>query len=473
MLSACILSLALGALAPSAPSAPAPPDAAARKKAAAAVLALAKELAGVSAFEAARAELRRAIRLDPETATKTLGEIARLAGKPDKVAAGVDVAARVKKSHDACGAELAKVADAASRADRSLDAARVATLLHVEFADSAAAAASTAKWFAPWALFVEQKDVLRLEAGGEFVDGKWLAPDSVKAQDAKHADWDDPWVVSDGVHEVRTTQPLRVASAILHRAAAYREMFTGEFAGEWDLAPPAGLLPIIVAKTRTEMEERMRAFSGESLPPSLGAAFYAKTERANGPVFVTFETVDVNGRHVVLTLDQLWFLFQHELGHQIAWEYGCRGQPKGRPPEHQFWCVEGLANLMAFHELGADGVWRLTNPRRQPLGDSAFSDCPGAWCQGHPDEIPKLAEFFARDQAAITNIPSYMVATTLARFLLVGADRKYRKSAIDLFRAVHSPGKKDGLFEKCFPGVKVDALDAEFRAFVREMQIDP
>jgi hypothetical protein len=453
-----------------APDAIAKQESAARAKAGDEMASLARFCATTYSYDDARQAWAKALAMTP--ANKLFrSELEKLKGRkstPPKTAAP-QIAERRKKGLAKCSDLLGPVVGAYLQAGRSDDLARVVSLMRAqELPVETTLTKLGIVFFEPYLDWRSKQDVDRLNAGEEYVDGQWLPKARVAELDAAHTDWSDPWVVGDEVHEVRTTLPLRTARRVLAHVAAYRRFFLSYFTGEWDLQPPKVKLPVIVTGTRAEMEERAANVGAGGVPPG-AAAFYMSGPGEGNPCFVSFEVRDARGATIKVGFKGLRWVFEHEIGHQIAFEYS-KHAGATRPTSGQFWCVEGVAQFLPHYDL-VDGTWVLTRPQAIPMGNG-YMEGDFAWCRAHVDAIPPLDKFFAQSYEEFMSPTNYHIGATLAWFLLEGKDRAYRTSFVKLLETVHQAREDDGTVAACFEGVDVAALDAEFRAFCREIKLD-
>jgi hypothetical protein len=330
-------------------------------------------------------------------------------------------------------------------------------------------------YFAPYLRWTSGTEVALLERGGEVHEGANLEPDAVAALDRRHSSWSDPWVISDDVHEVRTTMPLRIANQILHFVAAYRRHFLERFGPMWDLkAPTTGKLPLIVTRTQAELRERLSAVAGSaSLGGNMqGAAFYLQTNGKLNPCFVTYEPNDANGTvFKIQRFEELVIPLIHEVTHQLAFEYSKHDFNDTRHIQHHFWSVEAIANFMGYHVLENGTTWRLTHPRTIPMGHGMIEG-PFAWCVNNKSALPPLRRFMALTHQEFMTVQNYHIAATLAYFFLEGEGGKYRASFAKLLEKIHEVRDEPGTFEACFPGVNHAEMEAEWLRFVGAIDLD-
>lgn len=437
------------------------------------LLKLARFCATNKALDEARAELDLGLSIAPD-AKKLSDERTKLGDKKDKVRDGfaAKYTAEQKKAYDKCAMALADLIvlyekdGATEKWERSLE------LLGKSFPNETKAAAKTgAVYFEPYQRWFGAKDAEKLKSGGELHEGKWLTRTEVEALDKEHADWKSPWILSDEVHEVKTIMPLRTAKTILIFVGAYRRFFLKEFDGLWDLKAPSGKLPVIVTETQKDLRERMAELTnGAGLEKMNGAAYYLMTNSALNPCFVTFEPTDATGKTVKVKLDDVFHAIEHEVTHQIAFEYSKHDYDNTRMMEHQFWSVEALANFMDYYRF-EKGTWRLSHPKILKLGSEATQGA-FAWCVENQGSLPALEKFTKLTHAKFMTVENYHIAATVGYFLLLGEGGKYKRSFVKLLEAVHKVHDTPKTWDEAFPGVEFKTLDGEFRRFVNKIKID-
>ena len=465
--------------APPAP-APAPPTAlqlketAARLKAADEMCSLARFCEVNADYDTARQAYATAIALNPQ-AKLAKADLARMKGKksaPKKTAVPL-IADRKSKSLAKCADLLAPIAAAYAAAERSDELAQLVALMRAQTLpiDNALAKIQVV-FYEPYLDWRRTKDVEKLNAGWEVVDGEWAAPAKVSELNKAHEDWSDPWIVGDDVHEVHTTLPLRTARQVLAHVAAYRRFFLGYFTGEWDFTPPEVKLPVIVTGTRAEMEEQARnaTHSMDGVPPQAAAVYLAGSGEGN-PCFVSFEIRGTDGNTTKVDFAGLLWPLEHEVGHQIAFEYSKHAAGNGRSTSVDIWAVEGVAEFMPHFQL-VNGAWVLKHPRTIPMA-GGYIEGAFAWSRDHAGKLPQIDTFVTLSQAEFMTVENYHMAATLACYLLEGKDRAYRAQFLKLLETVHQCRADDTTFASCFEGVDVKALDAEFRAFCKDIKLDP
>jgi hypothetical protein len=480
-LTRAVLLLALAAAAIATPASGAPgaaqaadalakQETAARAKAGDEMAGLARLSASLSAYDDARRAWSKALAFAPENKLFR-SELDKLKGRKSAPSKGAltQIADRRQKGLVKCADLLGPVVSAYLKAERTDDLARVVALMRAqELPAEATLGKLGVVFFEPYLDWRSQKDVARLDAGDEYVDGAWVPAARVAEMNAEHADWSNPWVISDEVHEVRTTQPLRTARRVMAHVAAYRRFFVGYFTGEWDLTPPDVKLPVIVTGTRAEMDERAEPFGG-STPPG-AAAFYLSTNSVGNPCFVSFEMQAANGPRMKVGFEGLQWVFEHELGHQIAFEFSKHAADLTRLSHDDAWAIEGVAQFLPHYDL-VDGAWVMKKPKTIAMG-AGYIEGDLAWCRAHADSLPPLAQFFAQSYEQFMTPQNYHIAATLAWYLLEGKDRAYRPAFVKLLETVHQSRGDASTFASCFEGVDIATLDAEFRAFCRGIQLD-
>lgn len=438
---------------------------------------LAKFAARGKDFDAAEEELRLGLAVSPDAKklTRELERTRKLGAKnkrSPKDGFDAKLAERRDEAHAAVAMALVDAALAVEQ-EHPTRYQRYLELIQTRFPSQEALDALDLVYFEPYFRWVSGTEAELLSAGGELHEGEWLDADAVAALDRQHASWTHPWVISDEVHEVRTTLPLRKAKQILAYVAAYRTYFLDRFGSLWDLQTPTGKLPVIVTRTQAELREQMQAVGAGAMAQGgvQGAAFYMQTNGKLNPCFVTLEPTDATGRlFKIEQFEQLQIPLAHEVTHQLAFEYSKHDYDNRRQIQHQFWAVEAIANFMGYHSF--DGKrWSLTHPRTIPMG-SGMIEGPFAYCVNNRGRLPELGAFMAQSQAQFMTVENYHVAATLAYFLLEGEGGKYRASFVKLLEAVHKVKDRPDTWETAFPGVDLSTLQAEFLRFVGGIQLD-
>jgi hypothetical protein len=440
---------------------------------------LAKYAAKGKYFDVARVQLELGLEAWPdssklEKALATLEKKAARGGTPK-----ASLAAKLEDKRVEVHAEVAMaLAEAAlsTEADAPARYEHYLKLIQTHFATQDALDALDLVYYAPYFKWVSGTEAELLEAGGERLDGKSLDAAAVEALNRKHSSWSDPWVLSDDVHEVRTTVSLRQAKQILAYAGAYREYFLRRFGSLWDLQAPTGKLPIVVTETQADLQQQMTKYTGgQSMGGGgvQGAAFYMQTNGKLNPCFVTYEPMEATGRTFTIDAEdftQLQIPLAHEVTHQIVFEYSKHDYNATRQIQHHFWAVEAIANYMGYHAF--DGIqWTLTHPRTIPMG-SGMIEGPFAYCSNNAGSLPGLREFMGLTHQQFMTVENYHVAATLAYFLLEGEEGKYQQQFVKLLEAVHKVKDRQDLFETCFPGVDRGTMQQEWLRFVRGLQLD-
>lgn len=330
--------------------------------------------------------------------------------------------------------------------------------------------------FAPYLQWVDADDARRLEAGGELIDGNWLDREAVADQNLLHSTWDNPWILSDEAHELRTNLTVRNARRLLSQAGAFRRYFLRTFSRQWRLKQPLTKLPIILTKTREDYLAQLEAEGkrrGIRIPEPQGAAAFYISLKPVGPIFVTIEPAMMDGSTMKSSYDLLMQILKHELTHQIAREYSAFDCLNPSVPE-QFWCIEGLAECLAFYQNDR-GHWHLTHPARTPSREAGvFFTSAWGYVERNLEALPKLDQFFSFDQGRYYKAASacYPQGASVVDFMLHGEHGRYRRSFVRLCEAVHKGKIQPTTFEECFPGIDVERLNRQWRRFVRSTGLE-
>lgn len=444
------------------------------RKCATELLKTAKRLTALKAYDEAREQITLAMTIAPadEKSRKACRkEWTKLEKKldetPEDVAekAGELAAAR----SDACAKLLSPRLDAWAKAERPEELARLATTAVGCFGeDNAAFEALDLTWFEPYLVWARGADVERWKQGDEFVDGAWVGAEKVKELDAEHADWGSPWVIGDGIHEVRTVMPLRAAKRVLKYVTSYRTFVIDYFDGEWEWKQSSAPLPIYLTETQADYQARLADFD-PVLTRSKAAALYAQKTGGLSPVFLTFEPKIDGSTGEKIGWDSLLRDVRHEVTHQILFE-SAMAQGAGVNPTGKIdWVGEGIATFLGSH-MPRKGRWRLARREQEPYGNG-FEPGPFAWTKGNFDTVRKLDDYFTNIKPNLGDVYEYFVAATLCYFLLEGADRRYRKSMVALLVETHWTRGNSKTFSKCFGKVKFDEMQSEWRKFVTSISI--
>jgi hypothetical protein len=440
-------------------------EASARAKCAAELAKAAKSLAGMKAFEEARDELRLAVTIAPQDAALRK-ELAKLLAQSEETPEAVadKVEAATKAAHTAASAALAPAAVAWDKADRPEELARFAT---VAMACLGAAAVRPLElvWYEPYVVWARKQDVERWEKGDEFVDGAWIEADKVAALDKRHGTWATPWVISDGIHEIRTNMPLRAAKRVSEYVRAWRRFVVDSFAGEWEWKQPKGPLPVYVTATQADYQARLTAYD-PGAAKSRASAIYVQKTGGLCPVFVTFEPKDAVGAKIdwpALLRD-----VRHETAHQILYE-SCMAQGAAVGGNID-WVSEGIANYLAAHEP-KQGRWRLSRHDKEPYA-GGWEPGAFAWTRGHFDKAPPLSQYFTEFKPNLEAADDYFVATTVMYFLLQGAEGRYRPGAVKLLVEVHMAKGGPGSVAACFGKLDYAKMQEEWKSFVQDISIE-
>ncbi len=441
-----------------------------RAKAADEIARLARYCALTNAYDDARRDYAKALAfVAGSKSIKT--ELAAIKGKtarPPKTALAGIVERRLKALAK-CTEHLTPAVAAYAKADRSDELGALVSMMRAQGLPVGDLLRKfEIEVYEPYLDWRTKSAIAKLDAGWEYVDGAWCDPGKVAAMDAAHSIWGSHWVFADEVHEVRTTLPRRTAKQVLAHVGAYRRFFLDYFTGEWDLVQPTVKLPVIVTKTRAEMEARTAEFKWAPPPPPKAAAYYLAGIGAGNPFFVSFEANMETGKSAQLDFEGLRRTFEHELGHQIAYEYSKHAD--GRDYDAEFrWVSEGVAEFLPNYDL-VEGEWKLTHPHFHTTEEGALESAFG-WCHDNADRLPTLSFFFEQPSAAF-NVKSYHVAAALSCYLLEGKDREYRPRYIDLIEAVHRYRATPKSLAACFEGIDLDTLGAELRDFCAAIDLD-
>ena len=365
---------------------------------------------------------------------------------------------------------LTPIVAAYDAADLSDDLARVVALMKSQAMPiDALVKKYDLVWYAPYCDWRRKKDVERFQAGCEIVDDAWCDKERVAQLDLIHTSWPHRWQIADEAHQVETTMPVHTARLVLMTVGSFRRFVLGYLGGEVDLRAPRPKLPILLTKTRAEMETRAHDIAA-SQKPTGAAAFYLAGSSVGNPCFVSFEMLDATGKILNVDLAGLRPALLHEVTHQILYEYSKHAvDPKGRPGADA-WLEEGIAEFLP-NFVPVEGAWTLTYPRAIPSGtEGSFVEAGFGWCHDHADQLKPVAEFITFDTSRM-DVAAYHQGNGFVAYLLEGKEHAYRQGACKLIELVHESKVSAASFAACFPGVDVSALDAEFRAWCKGLKI--
>jgi hypothetical protein len=390
----------------------------------------------------------------------TKDDLAKLAErKKAAIAKGVEILTPVVAAYDA--------------ADLSDDLARVVALMKSQAMPvDALVKKFDLVWYQPYCDWRRKKDVERFAAGSEIVDDAWCDKAKVAQLDAEHTSWPRRWQIADEAHQVETTLPVHTARTVLMIAGSYRRFVLGYLGGEIDLRPARPKLPIILTATRAELEARMHDYQGSEKMPREAAAFYLAGSGVGNPCFVTFELLERStGKSYNVDLAGLRHALLHEETHQILFEYLKHATDPRAQPTVDPWVQEGVAEFLP-NFVSVEGTWTLAYPRTYAAfqGDS-FVAAGFGWCHDHVNELKPAADFITYDDARMSSGEAYLQAHGFVAYLFEGKERAYRAGICKLVELSHEAKAKSDSFAACFPGVDLNALDAEFRAWCKELKI--
>jgi hypothetical protein len=445
------------------------------------LLKLAKFAAKGKDFAAAKDELKRGLEISSDSSKlkKELGKVEKKAAKSKKGPKESFAEKLEEKRTEAHAAVAMALANAALATETEAPERYTGylELIQTRYPSKEALAALNLVYFKPYFRWVSGTEAKILESGGDRLGDKLLKPEEVAGLNGQHSDWDNPWILTDGVHELRTTVSLRQANQILYYVTAYRKYFLARFSS-WDLRAPKGKLPIIVTKTQAELKAQMKVVTdkmggggGAGMNGIQGAAYYLYTNSDLNPCFVTYEPTEAGGTTFSIdNFEQLQIPIAHEVTHQIVFEYSKYDCNRMRAIENHFWAVEAIANYMGYHVFD-DTSWKLTHPRTIQMGRGLIEG-PFAHCVQNVSSLPNLALFMGQSRQQFLTVNNYHYAATLAYFLLEGQGGKYRERFITFLSVIHKTKDEAKSFAKAFPGVDLDALHAEWMTFVRKITLD-
>lgn len=445
-------------------------EADARAKAAAELVDAAKFCEKKSAHDEARRLYAHAMEFTPLDPALS-ADVARVKKLKDarRPAAAAQIEERRTKALAKCSEHLAPVALAYAQANRADDLERMHVLLR---AVAAPPLDLDIAFFEPYLELRSKKDVERLTAGWEMVDGAWLEPAKVAELDKAHSDWADPWIVSDEFIEVRTNQTLRIAREALCKLAQTRRVFLGYFQGEWDLRPPATKLRVVVTGTRADLDIKVRLAGPEAInPPRDAVATYVDLPAAGNPVIACLEILDFKDKGTPLAFGWILRPLQREFVHQLAWEYSRHNAAPKRPVHAANWAIDGLADFMTYVELRQQ-VFMVRRPSWIPWCGKEL-DTSFNWCRSHYEVMPSMDELSRIPRPQFLKNPDHCrMASTLVWYLLEGKNRAYRQGFVKFLQTVHQNKDESDTPAACVKGFQSGLIDPEFRLFCREIRVE-
>lgn len=362
-----------------------------------------------------------------------------------------------------------------ARRARFLDLARRVELLASRGALPEPAASSARRgqvWFAPYYAWVSPEEAAVLEAGGERHEGRLLDKAAVEALNRQHATFASPWILSDGVHELRTNVSLREAKRILALTTAFRSYFLGRFGDVWEFEVPSGALPLIVTRTQAEFEAEWARVRGAEAPKGhTFSGVYLSSNRALNPCLVTFEPRDESGQaHEIERFEGIVSTLLHELTHQIAFEYSKFAAHPERANSLHDWAEEGLASFMGSHAFDGER-WRL----RRVRSDADGSVGRYASCRARAKWLAPLAQFAetASDREGKTlSAEEYAQAAVLADYLLEGEGGRYRERFVRFLQVIHRYQDGPGTLKEHLPWLHTPDTQEEWLRFVGRIELE-
>jgi tetratricopeptide (TPR) repeat protein len=362
-----------------------------------------------------------------------------------------------------------------ARRARFLDLARRVELLASQGAKPDLAKVEPSKgrvWFAPYFAWVTPEEAAVLEAGGERHQGKLLDKAAVERLNRQHATFARPWILSDGVHELRTNVGLREAKRILALTTAFRSHFLGRFGDVWKFEVPEGLLPLIVTRTQSEFIAEWAKIRGSEDPKGhTVSGVYLSSNRALNPCLATFEPRDESGQSRVMeSFEEIVPTLLHELTHQIAAEYSKFAAHPERANSLHDWAEEGLASFMGSHSFDGER-WRLRRVRSEASGAIG----PYASCRARARWLAPLSDFAvtAKDrEGKQLSAQEYAHAAVLANYLLEGEGGRYRERFVRFLEAVHRYQDTPETLKKHIPWLHTPDTQDEWLRFVKAIELE-
>ncbi|CAG0983706.1 hypothetical protein PLCT2_02062 [Planctomycetaceae bacterium] len=446
---------------------------AAREKAAKAVEALANWCAKSGGYSDAIHEWSRAalLRNDFELAQK---EVPKLLGKSDSpvkdYANGLET--QRKKAADASTGIWDVIAEA--RQKDGEDFVRELSALWAGWmgADDQLEKAGWG-WCEKTGSMAPKDDIVRFEAGELRHEGAWVDAAKVEALDQAHANFKLPWMLDDGFSQIQTNLGLLAAQRLLNYATRFRLYFAHQFAVPLQLKKPAGLLPLVITKTRVEYREQCTRRYGSSFSDTGLMGTYLGIVGEKLCAIVISREYPADGKNWPLRDGPLLHTLRHELTHQLCMEGLKAREPTREWPRFGVWAVEGLATNMEYQfEIGPRFEFR--NVRRQRLSDE--SETKGtelrlSYLIKDKQNLRKVEEVgrFTDADFNTAQLTGYAESCAVVMFLLNHSASTRAKILQFLLMAHIKQVEKDG-FDKCMKGEDFTALNAAFREWLDTLQ---
>ncbi len=418
-------------------------------------------------YDDARAQLERGLALTPDSKSikRELEKLTK-SGNTDDAEVRLEIQERRDAAVLVCAKKLGRAALSHDKGGFEESYSRILAMFRVHFPDGPWLASFDLTFRDPPGRWIRTGDARKYADGWRFIDDEFASPERIAELDKVHAVLDNPWVMSDGVHELHSNLSLLESEELLAKISSFRKHLIAELSEGWELRIPDKPLPVYVTRNFNDLRALAQGF-GASLSP-LNPGAYLRKKDTVGPFLFTAEFRTPGG--LVIKGDEwLAMLLQHELTHQVLSEMSKYDAGSGTPPGLFRWVSEGIAEYATYFRY-RDGKWQFTRPDRVRTGVGAH---PSAFLQikTHFEELTPLPRFLKRSPSLFDGA-AYQYAAVLTDFLLNAAEGRYRKQYLNLLEAVHKGKATRNAFDVCFQGVDMEALTADWTVYVEILELE-
>ena len=419
-------------------------------------------------YDEARAELERAIALDPDgkSQRRELDKLKK-SGNRDDAAVIAEIGERRDKVLRNCAKKLGRAAIAHSDAGLKESYSRILALFKKHFKEGPWLAEFDLTFLDPPGRWIRTGDAERYKSGWRFINDEFLSPQRIAKLDEDHAVLTNPWVMSDGVHELHSNLGYLETEKLLDKITSFRKLLVAEVADGWELKAPNAVMPVYVTRNFDDLRTLAQTF-GMSLSP-LNPGAYLHTRDKVGPFLFTAEYKTPGGR-IIKGEGMVDQLLQHELTHQALSEMSKYDSGSGTPAGVYRWVSEGIAEYFTYYRY-RDGKWEFARPERIRSGEDAR---PSAflWVKRLFKDFPPLARFLKRSPSLFDG-SAYAYSAVFTDFLLNAAECRYREQYLRLLELVHKEKATRESFDLCFKGVEMEAMTADWNMYVEILELEP
>ena len=322
-------------------------------------------------------------------------------------------------------------------------------------------------WFEPYSRWMLPDQVEKLGAGFELIDGEWVPPDEMALRNADHRNWLNPWVLSDGVHEVHAPVPYRVAKEILEYTAAFRRFFLTKYRDDLWLEKPDVLLPVWVGRNQREYEDWIRLWFRKRFPGQYVEQEVHRYARARAVYLLVDDTVGSPIAIPLMSEDErtaaweFWPVLRHELTHQLVATHLFHERPERSRGWHRG-LSESIAEHAEHYNLDYYG-WRFN---REEFWKTVRR------CRENLPDLPSLVDvvesdilrlrWSQKDEAGIRRM-----LACLAAFCLLGDDPDHRLVYLSLLETAEMHRLSRERFRECLTYRQLQRLSKDWYAWMR------